>query len=109
MTFVGPNGTLWLNHPSTFTGKVAEFGAQESIDLPGIPFGLHTTLGYSENSSDTGGILSVKEGTHIAEIALLGNYMAANFVIAADGHCGTLITEAASAISQQLLTAPHTG
>ena len=76
VTFAGPTCTLWLDRPSTFTGKVADFGAQESVDLPGIPFGVHTTLGYSENSSDTGGILSVKEGTHIAKIALLGNYIA---------------------------------
>jgi hypothetical protein len=27
-------------------GKVADFGAQESINLPGIPFRVHTTLGY---------------------------------------------------------------
>ena len=70
---------------------MADFGPQESIDLPSIPFGLHTTLGYSENSSDTGGILSVKEGTHVAKITLLGNYMAASFVTTADGHGGTLI------------------
>ena len=66
VTFAGQTGTLWLDKPSTFTGKVADFGAQESVDLPGIGFGVHTTLGYSENSSDTGGILSVKEGTHMA-------------------------------------------
>ena len=55
VTFAGPTGTLWLDKPSTLTGKVADFGAQEGIDLPSIPFGVHTTLGYSENSSDTGG------------------------------------------------------
>ena len=110
MTFAGPTGTLWLDRPSTFTGKVADFGAQESIDLPGIPFGRHTTLGYSENSSDTGGILSVKEGTHIAKLALLGNYMATSFVTAADGHGGTLIPEAAQTANQLVpLTTPHTG
>ena len=94
VTFAGPTGTLWLDRPSTFTGKVADFGAQEARSA-GIPFGVHTTLGYSENSSDTGGILSVKDGTHIAKLALLGNYMAASFVTTADGHGGTLITEAA--------------
>jgi hypothetical protein len=62
VTFAGPTGTLWLDHPSTFTGKVADFGAQESIDLPGIRFGLYTTLGYSENSSNTGGTLRVTGG-----------------------------------------------
>ena len=47
---------------------------------------------------------------HIAKIALLGNYMAASFVTAADGHGGTLITEAAQTANQLLpLTTPHTG
>jgi hypothetical protein len=100
VTFAGPTGTLWLDHPSTFTGKVADFGAQEGIDLPGILFGRHTTLGYSENSSNTGGTLSVKDGTHIAKLALLRNYMATSFVAAADGHGGTLITEAAQTANQ---------
>ena len=87
-----------------------DFGVQESIDLTGIRFGVHTTLGYSENSSDTGGILSVKEGTHVAKIALLGNYMAASFVTAADGHGGTLIMEGSQTANQLVpLTTPHTG
>ena len=46
VTFAGPTGTLWLDRPSTFTGKVANFGARESIDLPSTPFGVHTTLAY---------------------------------------------------------------
>ena len=73
----------------------------------GTPFGAHTTLGYSENSSDTGGILSVKDGTHIAKLALLGNYMAASFVTASDGYGGTLITEGGQTAQQSLLTHPH--
>jgi hypothetical protein len=93
VTFAGPNGTHWLDRPSTFTGKVADFGPQDSIDLPGMPFNVHTTLGYSENSSHTSGTLTVKEGTHVAKIALLGNYIATSFVTVADGHGGTLITE----------------
>jgi hypothetical protein len=46
VTFAGPGGALWLDRPSIFKGKVANFGAQESIDLPDMPFGAHTTLGY---------------------------------------------------------------
>ena len=93
VTFAGPTGTLWLDHPGTFTGKVADFGAQEGIDLPGIAFGAHTTLGFTENKSGTGGTLTVKNGAEVAKIALLGSYIAASFVAAADGHGGTLITE----------------
>jgi len=65
-------------------------------------------LGYSENANDTGGTLTVKNGTHVAKIALLGNYIAASFVTAADGHGGTLITEAPQTDQQPLLTQPHT-
>jgi hypothetical protein len=98
LTFAGPTGTLWLDKPSG------------GIDLPGIPFGLHTTLGYSKNSSETGGMLTVKDGTHIAKLTLLGNYMATSFVTAADGHGGTLITEAAQTANQLVpLTTPHMG
>ena len=39
VTFSGTNGTLWLDQPATFTGKVSGFGAQNAIDLPGIAFG----------------------------------------------------------------------
>jgi hypothetical protein len=86
LTFAGPTGTLWLDMAWTFTGKVADFGTEESIDLPGIGFGAHLTLGYSKNSNETSGILAVKDGTQIAN----GNYMATSFVTAADGHGGTL-------------------
>jgi autotransporter passenger strand-loop-strand repeat protein len=81
--------------------------AQARVDLAQTGFGAHTTLGYSENSSDTGGILSIKNGTHIAKIALLGNYMATSFVAAADGHGGTLITDVSQTTQHTLLTNPH--
>jgi hypothetical protein len=37
----------------------------------------------------------VSDGRHSASIALLGNYMAGSFVTTADGHGGTLLTQAA--------------
>ena len=70
----------------------------------------HVTLGYAGNSSDNSGVSSVIEGTHSGKIALFGNYMATSFVTAADGHGGTLITEAAQMANQLVpLTTPHTG
>jgi hypothetical protein len=54
------------------------------------------------------GTLSVGDGTHIANIALLGSYMASTFVAASDAHGGTLISEAAQSASQTpVLTQPH--
>jgi hypothetical protein len=45
-----------------------------------------------------------------SKLALLGNYMATSFVAAADGHGGTIITEATQTANQLVpLTTPHTG
>jgi hypothetical protein len=93
MTF-GGGGTLQLDQPGTFTGTVAGLAARDGIDLPGIGFGATTMLAFSENNSHTGGALTVTDGTHTATIALLGNYMASTLVTGADGHGGTLVTEA---------------
>ena len=99
VTFTGTNGALWLDQPSTFTGKVSGFGSQNVIDLSGIAFDAQTTLGYSPNSSNTGGTLSLSDGVHSAKIALLGNYMASSFVTASDNHGGTMVVAEASSSS----------
>ena len=78
------------------------------IDLPDIAFGAHTTLAYTANAPGTGGTLTVSDGRHTAAIAVLGNYMAGSFVAVADGHGGTLITEA-NPQQQPLLTHPPHG
>jgi hypothetical protein len=76
------------------------------IDLPNIAFGAHTTLAYSQNNAGTGGTLTVSDGRHAAAIALLGNYMAGSFAVAADGHGGTLVTQAQTGTAP-LLTHPR--
>ena len=73
VTFAGSNATLVLDQTATFSGTVAGFGAQNHIDLPSIAFGAPTTLGYTENSTNTGGTLTISDGSHAASIA---NYIA---------------------------------
>jgi hypothetical protein len=51
--------------------------------------------------------LTVSDGRHAAAIALLGNYMAGSFVATADGHGGTLVTQAQQTEQQPLLTHPR--
>ena len=71
-------------------------------------FGASSTLGYSGNASNSGGTLSVSDGTHMANIALLGSYMASSFVAGSDGHGGMLISEAAQNSTQvPMVTQPH--
>ena len=53
-----------------------------------------------------GGTLTVSDGRHTAAIALFGNYIAGSLVIAADGHGGTLVTQALQSEQQALLAHP---
>jgi hypothetical protein len=65
------------------------------------------TPSYSGDAS--GGTLSVSDGTHSANIALLGNYMSSVFVAQSDGHGGTSVIDPPALGSvQPLMTPPHT-
>ena len=100
-------GTLVKDPPAS--GSLtpnATGGAAGSIDLSGISFGTNTTLAYSPNSNNTGGSLTVSDGLHAQSVALLGQYMASSFVMASDGHGGTLITDPPPS-QQPLLAHPH--
>ena len=95
----GIGGTVKITDPGVVDGGSVQFGngqafPQHGIDLPDIAFGAQTTLAYAENRSEIGGTLTLTDGRHATSIALLGNYMAGNFVAAADGHGGTLVTKA---------------
>jgi hypothetical protein len=108
VNFLSDTGTLKLENSSSFAGTVAGLCGQDAIDFADIGFGANSTLGYAANSDHSGGTLSVGDGTHMANIALLGSYMASTFVAASDGHGGTLISEAAHASTQTpMVTQPH--
>ena len=105
--FAGSTGTLQLDNSSSFSGTVAGMTGQDTIDFADINFTKVQTPSYSGNSS--GGTLTVTDGTHSANIALLGNYLASSFVTSSDGHGGTNIVDPVlSSVNQQLaLTQPQ--
>jgi hypothetical protein len=103
----GSTGTLTLDASTEFAGTVAGLAPGNYLDLPDIAFGAVSTLGYAANSGNTGGVLTVSDGVHNANIALLGQYAAASFVTASDGHGGTLITDPPALTAQTQLTHPH--
>jgi hypothetical protein len=107
VTFAGNAGSLLLDQSQSFTGTVAGFGGQDQIDLGDIAYSdVATTLDYWMNSDSSGGTLTVSDGSHTANLSLLGQYAASSFAMASDGHGGTLITEAA-AIAQNQPMQPH--
>jgi hypothetical protein len=106
--FLADTGMLKLENSSSFAGTVAGLHGQDAIDFADIDFSATSTLGYAANADNSGGTLSVGDGMHTANIALLGSYMASTFVAGSDGHGGTLISEAAQASTQSPIVAqPH--
>ena len=87
VTFAG-SGSLVLDD-TKFRGKIAGLDSpDETIDLKSVSF-ASATLGYTGNSLN--GTLTVTDGTHQARLAMLGNYVAANFNLIDDGHGGTRV------------------
>jgi hypothetical protein len=110
----GAGGTVAITDPMVPNGGSVAPGPAHNfprggVDLPNIAFGAQTTLAYAENAAGTGGTLTVSDGRHAASIALLGNYIAGSFVIAADGHGGTLISEVQQTEQKPQLAHPAPG
>jgi hypothetical protein len=80
-------GQLVLNHSSHFAGTVAGLAAGDTIDVKDVAF-----VAGKDSFDAATGVLTVSDGAHTAKIQLLGQYMAADFAFASDGHGGTLVT-----------------
>jgi len=85
-------GTLKLGDSFDFSGFVSGFNGDDHLDLLDVAFGAGTTASYIANRAGTGGTLSVTDGVHTANIALLGQYDSAGFQTEADKNTGTLIS-----------------
>jgi autotransporter passenger strand-loop-strand repeat protein len=105
-SFVSNTGTLMLGDSQHYAGTVAGLVGQDSLDLADINFINGTTTATLMNATSAGGTLHVTDGTHQANIALLGNYMASMFVSASDGHGGTTIVDPQTVGAVQPLVAP---
>ena len=65
-----------------------------------------TVIVAAVNSDNTGGTSTASDGSHAANLALLGQHMASSFVAGDDGHGATPIADQ-PATQQPLLTQPH--
>jgi hypothetical protein len=105
ISFAADTGTLKLDSSATFAGTVAGLAGMDTIDFADID----PTKAQQPSCSQTakGGTLSVTDGTHTANIALLGNYLASTFAVSSDGYGGTSITILPAATADQILVQPH--
>lgn len=85
----GANGTLEIGDSvgsaASFTGTLSGFTAGDRIDLLGLQYAVTTTLTYTPNIGNDGGILKLADGTYSTTIALAGSYVAEGFHLADDG------------------------
>ena len=88
--FSSSTATLILDDSVNFSGTVSGLSGRDAIDLrdiPAIPFETPTYQG-----TNASGTLTVSDGAHTINIALLGDYNSSSFVASNDGHGGTSVT-----------------
>jgi len=89
---MGAAGTLKLDLAALFTGTVSGFAQGDKLDLVDIAMMNATSMNYAVSQDGSGGTLTVTDGTHTANIGLLGQYDPAGFQATTDGDHGTMIT-----------------
>jgi uncharacterized membrane protein YfcA len=85
----GASGTLKLDSALNYAGNISGLSIGDTIDLTDLAYGPNMTVAYSV--TNTGGTLSVSNGTETAHIALLGNYLQSEFAASSDGQGGTCV------------------
>jgi hypothetical protein len=88
----GSAGTLALDHAMGFSGMVSGLTASSHLDLLDFNFANAPALSYTANTNGGGGTLSISDGAHVANIALLGQFDPAGFQAVVDHGTGTMIT-----------------
>ena len=88
VTFGGHSGVLILGASRSYTGTLGGFSqaGADTLDLGDIAFVDAGEATFSGTGS--GGMLTVSDGTHTAQIKLAGNYLDATFVASDDGSGG---------------------
>jgi hypothetical protein len=89
VNYMGTNGALILSDSQIYTANIAGFtqSGGTSLDLRDISFVSAGEATFS--GTQTGGVLTVTDGTHTASINLVGDYLGTTFVASSDGKNGT--------------------
>ncbi|MGY3123279.1 autotransporter passenger strand-loop-strand repeat protein [Bradyrhizobium sp. S3.14.4] len=97
--FGGSNGaTLVLDAPTGLSGAIANFGADDTIDF-------RNTVVSSVDVDSANNLTVTTDGGQSYSWALLAQYAASSFVLAADGNGGTMLSYVPP--QQTLLAAAH--
>jgi len=94
VTFSGKTGELGLAQSQDFYRTITGLAAngKQALDLDDIGFVSSWEATFS--GAAAGGLLTVGDGTHTANLHLVGDYVGDAFTAASDGHGGVVITAA---------------
>ncbi|MGF6487017.1 VCBS domain-containing protein [Pseudomonas frederiksbergensis] len=86
-------GTLVIAQAEAAGSLVGILGLEsdDMLTFGDLAFGANTQLTYSANASGAGGLLTVDDGVHRAEVNLLGHYTVEDFQVT-DGEAGTQVS-----------------
>ena len=101
VTFAGATGTLILENAVGFTGQVSGLSGSDALDLSDVSYSANTTATFSGNAN--GGTLTITDGAHTANIALVGNYLSSNWDLSSDGNGGTIVVDPVASNNWQTL------
>ncbi|MDR8368213.1 VCBS domain-containing protein [Pseudomonas sp. JL3] len=87
-------GTLVIAQAEAAGSLVGILGLEsdDMLTFGDLAFGANTQLSYSANASGAGGLLTVDDGTHRAEVNLLGHYTVDDFQATDGGEAGTQVS-----------------
>jgi len=90
----GSKGELKLGHSETYSGRILGFGANtsQSIELEDINF-AGASRSWTPSGNNLEGVLQVTDGTHTANLTLVGHYVTGNFTLHDDGSGHVLVTD----------------
>jgi uncharacterized protein YjgD (DUF1641 family) len=81
---------LVLEQAQNFDATIRSFGTGDTIDAKNF-LKTATTYNFVENSANTGGTLTLHDGSLTANILMSGDYSNKSFTLAPDSGTGTLV------------------
>ncbi len=91
--FTGPAGFLVLADSRDYSGSIKGLSTTGGTSLDLLDIGFVSSGEASFSGTASGGTLTVSDGTHTAQINLVGDYLSSSFVASSDGHGGVIIVD----------------
>ena len=86
-------GKLQLTHSQTYHAAVTGFSTSGGTALDLVDIGFVSAGEATFSGSVASGVLTVTDGSHVARIALIGNFIDSTFTASSDGHGGTIVVD----------------